>query len=72
MWQAEGVLYGQMAGSLVFGLAALLAAFRVVRQLGGEPDRRESSDWSAASPVPSSGKAALAALTATGGRAGDP
>ena len=70
MWQAEGVLYGQMAGSLVFGLAALLTAFRVVRRLGGEPER-ESSEWSAASPVPSSGKAALAALTATAGRAGD-
>ena len=30
MWHAEGVLYGQMAGALVFGLAALLTAFRVV------------------------------------------
>ncbi len=65
MWQAEGILYGQMAGALVFGLAALLTAFRVVGRLGLVPDRPEQPDWTAPAPVPSSGKAALASLAAT-------
>ena len=65
LWQAEGVLYGQMAGALVFGLTALLTAFRVVERLGDDRDRREQPDWNAPAPIPSSGKAALATLAAT-------
>jgi putative MATE family efflux protein len=65
LWQAEGVLYGQMAGALVFGLAALLTAFRVVGRLSQDHDRREQPDWNAPAPIPSSGKAALATMTAS-------
>ena len=68
MWQAEGVLYGQMAGALIFGLAALLTAFRVVGRLGRDLDRRDQPDWSAPAPVPATGKAALATLTASASR----
>jgi Na+-driven multidrug efflux pump len=65
LWQAEGVLYGQMAGALVFGLAALLTAFRAVGRLSRDHDRREQPDWNAPAPIPSSGKAALATMTAS-------
>jgi Na+-driven multidrug efflux pump len=65
LWRAEGVLYGQMAGALVFGLAALLTAFRVVRRLGDDRDRAEQPDWNAPAPTPSSGKAALATVVAS-------
>jgi len=60
-----------MAGALVFGLAALLTAFRVVGRLSDDRNRRERPDWNAPAPVPSSGKAALATLTASAAQASD-
>ena len=53
-----GVLVGQAAGSLVFGIAAVLVAFRVTHRLGAEP---HVADMGVAIPG-SSGGAALATL----------
>ncbi|EWY42218.1 multidrug transporter MatE [Skermanella stibiiresistens SB22] len=62
---AQGIIYGQAAGSLIFGLAAVVMAFRVVGRL--RDDRPEvlasDEDWRAPAALPaSSGKAALATL----------
>ena len=65
MWQAEGVLYGQMAGALVFGLAALLTAFRVVGRLGRARTAGSSRTGPPRRPSLPPGKAALASLAAT-------
>jgi Na+-driven multidrug efflux pump len=56
----EGVLTGAAAGSVVFGLAAVIVAFRVVGRLGGAADQ----DHPPAMPLTgNSDTAALAALT---------
>ncbi len=56
-----GVLTGQAAGSLVFGIVAVIVAFRVVGRLG---DRRETVHPDAPALSGASATAALAALTA--------
>jgi putative MATE family efflux protein len=59
----EGVIAGQAAGTVVFGIASILVAFRVVDRLGAQ-DLRAQRDTTpeVAPPVPpfSSGKAATA------------
>lgn len=54
----KGVLIGQAAGSVVFGLAAVIVAFRVVGRLGGG-----AMHEGAHALVPGSGQAALALAT---------
>ncbi|UEM05971.1 polysaccharide biosynthesis C-terminal domain-containing protein [Skermanella rosea] len=70
---AQGIVIGQAAGALVFGLAAVVVAFRVVGRLkddrlGPEP----APEWPEAPAQPvSSGKAALATLAAPRPAAGE-
>jgi putative MATE family efflux protein len=59
---AEGVLIGQAAGSVVFGIAAVLVAFRVVGRLSAGVGMEEAG----AQPlIGGSGQAALALATAS-------
>ena len=39
---APGVMIGQAAGGVVFGVAALWLANRVIREGGAKPDKREA------------------------------
>lgn len=59
IWEAEGVLVGQGIGSVVFGLAALIACYRVVGHLKDlDPDISKPPVWRMALSAFSSGKGA--------------
>ncbi|WP_350333096.1 MATE family efflux transporter [Coralliovum pocilloporae] len=58
-WQAEGVLIGQGIGSILFGLAAIIACYKVVAHLKDvDPDMSKPPVWRMALSAFTSGKGA--------------
>ncbi|WP_328703002.1 MATE family efflux transporter [Arenibaculum pallidiluteum] len=63
---AQGVVLGQALGTVVFGVAALVVAFRVVRPGAARPAAPGAALWRAVPTGATSGKASVAVLAGPG------
>jgi putative MATE family efflux protein len=71
-WGPEGVLAGQALGGALFGIAAILVCYRVVRRLGREPPVAEATPPLAASAIPPFADQAATAITLGEANPGQP